>query len=425
MRVVSLLCLLVASASAASVAKERFEGHAVHKVQFKSEAEVTAFKAFTKEMRPDFWRENKATGSYDIMVKPEHQEQMLSYLAEKKIESTVKIADLSVQIRSEEEELRQRTVFNAGDHPSRMTTNQFHDLDEINAYIDSLVAAYPTSVTKKNIGQTFEKRNIYGVVISNAINTGLPKVMVDGAIHAREWLGGATMVYIMNELTANAQNYQKLLSGAEVWIIPVLNPDGYKYTWEKNRMWRKTRSTRTGNCVGVDPNRNWDYYWNTAGASADPCDETYDGPSPFSESEPKAMGDLLLNAYKAGAPFVTYFDIHTYSELYMYSFGIADVTLKNVGEVKALAAKAVKQIDSTNGERFQFGSIVDIIYPASGSSIDYAAGVAGVRYPYAMELRPNENADDGFIIPASQILPGVKEAWAGIYTVFKTVTNTA
>lgn len=47
------------------------------------------------------------------------------------------------------------------------------------------------------------------------------------------------------------------------WVVlPVLNVDGYKYTWYggRARMWRKTRSGGY-RCRGADPNRNWGYKW--------------------------------------------------------------------------------------------------------------------------------------------------------------------
>ena len=40
--------------------------------------------------------------------------------------------------------------------------------------------------------------------------------------------------------------------------VPILNPDGYEYSWTDDRMWRKTRMPNPGSpCVGTDPNRNW------------------------------------------------------------------------------------------------------------------------------------------------------------------------
>ena len=40
------------------------------------------------------------------------------------------------------------------------------------------------------------------------------------------------------------------------------NPDGYEYSRNGDRLWRKTRSD-IGHpfCKGVDGNRNWDYKW--------------------------------------------------------------------------------------------------------------------------------------------------------------------
>lgn len=61
-------------------------------------------------------------------------------------------------------------------------------------------------------------------------------------------------------------------------------------------MWRKTRSVLPNtSCRGVDPNRNFDYKWNTVGASSRPCDETYAGPHAFSELETQAIGKYLLD----------------------------------------------------------------------------------------------------------------------------------
>ena len=57
-------------------------------------------------------------------------------------------------------------------------------------------------------------------------------------------------------------------------FIPLLNPDGYVYTWHNKttRLWRKNRSItkeqeelykKTNNelCIGVDINRNFDEAW--------------------------------------------------------------------------------------------------------------------------------------------------------------------
>ena len=51
------------------------------------------------------------------------------------------------------------------------------------------------------------------------------------------------------------------MNSFDIYILPVWNVDGYVYTHEKNRLWRKTRKPNLNStCIGVDPNRNWDSY---------------------------------------------------------------------------------------------------------------------------------------------------------------------
>jgi len=49
---------------------------------------------------------------------------------------------------------------------------------------------------------------------------------------------------------------------------------------------------------------------------------------------------------------------------------------------------------------------------ASGSSYDWAKGVAGIKYSYTLELR--DRGQYGFLLPPSQIIPTGEETWAGL-----------
>uniref|UniRef100_A0A915KMB7 Peptidase M14 carboxypeptidase A domain-containing protein n=1 Tax=Romanomermis culicivorax TaxID=13658 RepID=A0A915KMB7_ROMCU len=60
---------------------------------------------------------------------------------------------------------------------------------------------------------------------------------------------------------------------------------------------------------------------------------------------------------------------------------------------------------------------------ASGASYDWAKGKAGVKYSYLLELRPQNNAHNGFIVDKSQIIPTGKETWAGIKVVARTISK--
>jgi murein tripeptide amidase MpaA len=65
----------------------------------------------------------------------------------------------------------------------------------------------------------------------------------------REWIAVPTVSYIADTLlrgygSASGSNSTFLLDTFDVIVCPIINVDGYDYTWAKDgdRMWRKTRS---------------------------------------------------------------------------------------------------------------------------------------------------------------------------------------
>merc|ERR1712241_677390 len=60
------------------------------------------------------------------------------------------------------------------------------------------------------------------------------------------------------------------------------NPDGYEYSINQDRYWRKNRAPNSGSsCYGTDLNRNWAFHWGETGVSFDPCSEIYCGGAAF------------------------------------------------------------------------------------------------------------------------------------------------
>ena len=56
--------------------------------------------------------------------------------------------------------------------------------------------------------------------------------------------------------------------------------------------------------------------------------------------------------------------------------------------------------------------------PAYGITIDYVYDTLGVAHSYTIELRPSDEDDNGFILPACQIIDSGKEIMAA----FKAIT---
>ena len=84
--------------------------------------------------------------------------------------------------------------------------------------------------------------------------------MYHAAQHAREWISVEVVRRLFNHAVANP------VAGVELWFVPVVNVDGYDYTFQTRSRWRKTLRDNNGDGViatgdGVDPNRNFSEKW--------------------------------------------------------------------------------------------------------------------------------------------------------------------
>jgi murein tripeptide amidase MpaA len=156
-----------------------------------------------------------------------------------------------------------------------------------------------------------------------------PVVLFNATQHAREWIAAETnrrlFEYMLDHKRDASSGIPQLLSPTEVWFVPIVNPDGYDYTFVSpdTRMWRKNLrdNNEDGQITvgdGVDTNRNWPTKWrfDPEGASDTFAAETYRGPSPASEPEVSAYRKLML---RLRAKFMI--DYHSYGELILYPEG--------------------------------------------------------------------------------------------------------
>lgn len=152
--------------------------------------------------------------------------------------------------------------------------NHFWNLDEINSFLRKVAAKYPKFTKLFSVGKTYENRDIWGLQVSVAgageITNKRPIIIVDATIHAREWIAPMLAVDLIYQLTVNKNVNADLVDNLDWIIIPVINVDGFAYTFAKNnlfnRLWRKNRSPNKGapnkpKCLGTDLNRNFDFNW--------------------------------------------------------------------------------------------------------------------------------------------------------------------
>lgn len=219
-------------------------------------------------------------------------------------------------------------------------------------------------------------------------------------------------------LKALSSGLKSQLESYDFWFIPVVNPDGYEYSHTTDRLWRKTKSRQSSMCTGADPNRNYAYHWNEAGASSFSCSEIYAGVKPASEPEVAAVSKAL---YDNKDRIDMYVSLHAYSQLLLSPYGYGQVYPDNYANLQTVANKAINTIRQFRGKEYRFGVSSIILYPAAGGSDDYAHGACGIKYAYTWELPDTGNY--GFILPESEIIPTAQETVLGLNAMIDTMKD--
>ncbi|KAH9361927.1 hypothetical protein HPB48_003664 [Haemaphysalis longicornis] len=200
-----------------------------------------------------------------------------------------------------------------------------------------------------------------------------------------------------------------LLQTFDFYIFPVVNPDGYAYTFSSDRLWRKNRSGSRPGCRGVDPNRNFGSGFGGYGTSGHPCSDIYRGSQAFSESESRAIRDAIL---ELGSRIKGYVTVHAYSQLILVPYGHGRATYTRDYADQIAAARAISRaIQSRSGVYYQVGTISNLLGSAAGSSSDWVYDGAKIKYSIAVELR--DKGRYGFLLPNFLIVPTADEASEG------------
>ncbi|XP_059191452.1 carboxypeptidase A5 [Centropristis striata] len=400
----------------AVLGKETFEGHQVLRIVAKDEIQLSLIKDLEdmSEFELDFWRGvTDVETPVDIRV-PFHSLQSVKiHLETQDIEYSVMIEDVQMMLDEEQEEMESAARVAEPRNTDSFDYSRYHTINEIYSFQDMLVAENPNMVSKIVIGQSYEGRPLNVLKFSTG-GTNRPAIWMDTGIHSREWVTQASGTWFAKKIVTDYGRDPALtaiLDNMDIFLEIVTNPDGFSYTHTNNRMWRKTRKpNRNSNCVGVDPNRNWDAGFGGAGASGNPCSETYRGPSAHSEPEVRSIVDFV----RSHGNIKSFTSIHAYSQMLLYPYGYTRTPVKDQTELHNLAKKAVSDLSSLYGTRYRYGSIINTIYQASGGTIDWTYN-QGIKYSFTFELR--DTGRYGFILPANQIVPTATETWLAMMAI--------
>ena len=236
-------------------------------------------------------------------------------------------------------------------------------------------------VTSDSIGTTTDGRNLYRIVIGS--RDAKKKILVVGAIHAREYITAPLVMRQIKEMLDKREDGDKSLDEICIEYVPMVNPDGVtisqsginglnkeeskkklqeiidswsewglkenqdKYNWFLNK-WKN-------NLNGVDINHNFPTQgWpNRADSRKRPCNEFYKGASAGSESETQYLITLVNNEN-----FDAVLNYHTQGQIIYWSnqHASADVLAKDRAMADIVAAHTGYKLVAPEADGSKYGT---------------------------------------------------------------------
>ncbi len=283
--------------------------------------------------------------------------------------------------------------------------------DGFRAYLYKIAHDNPQLTKLEVIGHTGQGREIIAVKMTQGardeVDGSRPAVLYSATQHAREWIAPEVdrraLNYFIARWRANDKQIKNMLKTRELWFVPIMNPDGYQYTFQSpdTRLWRKNLRDNNGNGTtevgdGVDPNRNYPSHWNydQEGSSSITSSDTYRGPSEGSEPETQAIMGLFERV-----PFKFQVNYHSYGPWLLYPQGW-QIGTPTADDPIFYALSGNRDKPAIEG--FAPGQSADVLYVTNGEMTDWANSAAGT-IAWTPELEPG-CPTCGFVFPDDEAL---------------------
>ncbi len=286
----------------------------------------------------------------------------------------------------------------------------YHNYNESLELLTSLSNQYPEYASLSSIGESVEGRGLHILKISDNVNINEdePDIFIIGCHHAREWISVEIPLmyaqYLLENINSNPE-VRKAVEGTQIYILPILNPDGLEYSIKSYRYWRKNRKYNGNMSWGVDLNRNYGYMWgfDDEGSSPSEVSDVYRGPGPFSEPETLAIREFMSNITPEGV-----LSYHNFSQLILYPWGYINDLPQDFNELDKIGQRMRELMFAVNGRDYVPGSGNTNIYNTNGGMVDWVYGT--FRVPaYTIELPPEYSFEGGFFTSHEDIAPAFNE----------------
>ncbi len=237
--------------------------------------------------------------------------------------------------------------------------------DHVRSHLAELARQNPDRARLFDLGVADSGRTIQGL----ALGDGPVKTLVVGTHHGNEYGSTEVAKAVASSLA------EQPLSGMTVYVVPVLNIEGFD---------QRSRTER-----GNDPNRDY----------PGPCGT--DGP--FHLKSTRALADFI-----AREKVVTAVTMHTFTPVVAYPWGVSTRDTHTIHHMifEELAQQAV--IES----KYPTGTSTETIYPADGTFEDYAYWELGV-WSFLFELGRNHRPSYDDVVEMIRVnVPGIRRMLA-------------
>lgn len=207
-----------------------------------------------------------------------------------------------------------------------------YSYEQMEQDITAMAARYGSRMKYEVIGQSLDGRNIYNIIVGNP--NAPKKILIQGAIHAREYVTIPLMMQQLEHLLAASdfgyfhdKPLPDMLNNVAIHFVPMANPDGVslsqfgeaairsadlrgmiqacyavdlaegRTSYSYDQYLKRWKS----NARGVDLNHNFDAGWASLNANlSHNSSHDYKGTAPLSEPESMALANLAnLHNYSA------------------------------------------------------------------------------------------------------------------------------
>ncbi|MBK8490583.1 MAG: immune inhibitor A [Saprospirales bacterium] len=301
-------------------------------------------------------------------------------------------------------------AWNTPTHFSLGSMAGYYTYQEMLDILDQMASLYPDILTFRDTVPGAHTHNgfpVYWIKLSDnpQIDEEEPEVLFTALHHAREPMSLSQLIYFlwhMLEGYGSDPEITYLINETELYFIPCLNPDGYRYNELTNPsgggLWRKNRRyNEEDGSYGVDLNRNYAFGWgyDDVGSSPAPASSTYRGPAPLSEPETQAAA-----AFCKTHKFQLALNYHSYGNVLIYPWSYSDTETTDTLAFRGFSEALTRENFYRAGTGTQ-----TVGYVVNGDSDDWMYGETGEK-PAIFSMTPEVGPGNfGFWPPVAQIEP--------------------